>query len=290
MKPGQAVRPVIFGEVLFDRFPDGAAVLGGAPFNVAWHLQAFGFQPLFISRVGDDASGDEIRQAMCDWGMDIAGLQTDGGHATGSVEVSFTDGEPHYDIVKPSAWDFIDADELPELPDECFLYHGSLALRHDVSAQALDEIRRRTHAPRFVDINLRPPWWQIDSVRRLLGDARWVKLNEHELEMIQPGAKGEELLHDREGFVALTHGARGASLIMGEARHEVRPEPNADFVDAVGAGDAFASVLLAGIAGGWPPAVALQRAQAFASAVVGIRGAVSRDRRFYQRCIDAWDD
>ncbi|MGD9171680.1 MAG: carbohydrate kinase, partial [Candidatus Thiodiazotropha sp.] len=32
----------IFGEVLFDCFPTGEQVLGGAPFNVAWHLQAFG--------------------------------------------------------------------------------------------------------------------------------------------------------------------------------------------------------------------------------------------------------
>ena len=45
-------RPVIFGEVLFDRFPDGSVVLGGAPFNVAWHLQAFGRAPLFISTGG----------------------------------------------------------------------------------------------------------------------------------------------------------------------------------------------------------------------------------------------
>ena len=35
-------RAIIFGEVLFDTFPDGTAVLGGAPFNVAWHLQGFG--------------------------------------------------------------------------------------------------------------------------------------------------------------------------------------------------------------------------------------------------------
>ena len=34
-------RPVVFGEVLFDCFPDGSRVLGGAPFNVAWHCQAF---------------------------------------------------------------------------------------------------------------------------------------------------------------------------------------------------------------------------------------------------------
>ena len=44
----------IFGEVLFDCFPDGREVLGGAPFNVAWHLHAFGQSPVFVSRVGDD--------------------------------------------------------------------------------------------------------------------------------------------------------------------------------------------------------------------------------------------
>ena len=51
-------RPVILGEVLFDRFPDATEVLGGAPFNVAWHLQGFGAAPLFVSRVGADAAGE----------------------------------------------------------------------------------------------------------------------------------------------------------------------------------------------------------------------------------------
>jgi len=37
--------PVLFGEILFDRFPDGREVLGGAPFNVAWHLRGFGLDP-----------------------------------------------------------------------------------------------------------------------------------------------------------------------------------------------------------------------------------------------------
>ena len=57
-------RPIIFGEVLYDCFPDGQAVLGGAPFNVAWHLQGFGLNPLFISRVGDDPLGHLINQMV----------------------------------------------------------------------------------------------------------------------------------------------------------------------------------------------------------------------------------
>ena len=56
--------PMIFGEVLFDEFEDGSTVLGGAPFNVAWHLQGLGVSPLFISRVGQDNLGDQVLSGM----------------------------------------------------------------------------------------------------------------------------------------------------------------------------------------------------------------------------------
>ena len=39
MSEGQ--RPLIVGEVLFDVMPDGTRVLGGAPFDVAGHLEFF---------------------------------------------------------------------------------------------------------------------------------------------------------------------------------------------------------------------------------------------------------
>lgn len=49
---------VLFGEVLADIFPD-KSVLGGAPFNVARHLEAFGQSPILITRLGNDALRDE---------------------------------------------------------------------------------------------------------------------------------------------------------------------------------------------------------------------------------------
>ncbi len=77
----------IFGEVLFDHFPDGKRVLGGAPFNVAWHLQAFGLAPRFISRVGADAEGESVLTAMREWGMDTQAVQIDAHRPTGRVSV-----------------------------------------------------------------------------------------------------------------------------------------------------------------------------------------------------------
>lgn len=60
MNKNQEKNLYIFGEVLWDKFPDEQKNLGGAPFNVAWNLKGFRAQPLFISAVGNDSLGDDI--------------------------------------------------------------------------------------------------------------------------------------------------------------------------------------------------------------------------------------
>lgn len=157
-------RLVIFGEVLFDHFPDGSVVLGGAPFNVAWHLQAFGLSPLFISRVGNDPLGQQIKTHMSEWGMSTCGLQLDSSHPTGTVDVQIDRGEPSYNIVEGCAYDFIDRSALPSMRDRGFLYHGTLAIRNSVSEKTLKAIKDEHNLSIFVDINLRPPWWNRKSV------------------------------------------------------------------------------------------------------------------------------
>ena len=59
-------------------------------------------------------------------------------------------------------------------------------------------------------------------------------------------------------------------------------------MDTVGAGDAFASVMLVGLTRGWPLPLTLERAQNFASAIVGVRGATVADPGFYHHHINAW--
>lgn len=109
----QDQRPIMFGKVLFDMFPDGSVALGGAPFNVAWHLQAFGLEPLLISRVGADALGRRVATAMLEWGMDRSGLQIDSAHPTSTVTITFNVGEPEFDIVADRAIDYIDRYSIP---------------------------------------------------------------------------------------------------------------------------------------------------------------------------------
>lgn len=289
-------RPVIFGEVLFDRFPDGSVVLGGAPFNVAWHLQAFGMAPLFISRVGDDPLGHRIRATMHGWEMDASGLQLDSAHPTGSVDIRIEDGEPAFDIVDNQAYDFIDAAAMPPLPGSALLYHGSLAVRNAGSGNALAQLQQGRDLQRFVDVNLRPPWWQRDSVLSLLQGARWVKLNEAELALLVPEADAlqaqMQLLQERCGFelLVVTRGAAGALVRASSGEQSgVVPQGGGTVMDTVGAGDAFTSVVMLGLLQGWAVPLMLERAQAFASAITGIRGATCNDPGFYRKFLADWN-
>lgn len=290
-------RVCIFGEVLFDHFPDGRRVLGGAPFNVAWHLQAFGLAPRFISRVGTDAEGDEVRAAMRDWGMDQGGLQLDDERATGRVSIHFEDGEPVYDIVDNCAYDAIDGVAAAASADDgCgLLYHGSLALRNATSRAALAALRRAPPNGVFVDVNLRPPWWQRESVIELLSGANWVKLNRDELNQLGPAAptpreQAEAMLraHGLDGLI-VTLGAEGAELLTADGLYlRASPQRGTEVVDTVGAGDALASVMILGLRNDWPLELTLERAQAFASAVVGQRGATIAEPAFYRAFDEQW--
>ena len=292
--PG-TIHPVIYGEVLFDKFPDDSVVLGGAPFNVAWHLQAFGQQPLFISRVGNDALGRDIRHWMQEWDMDTSGLQLDSRRPTGTVTVTFQDGEPGFDIVNNCAYDYIEAESIPQV-NAALLYHGTLILRNPASAATLATLRNSLGKPVFLDVNLRPPWWKRNIVKDVLNQAGIVKINEDELAELVPEAN--QLLaraqHLKQqygiGRVIVTRGSRGALAVDATGENfEITPKSSAvTVIDSVGAGDAFASTAILGNLLGWSLEVTMERAQQFASAIVGVRGAVVSDRNFYQPFIKEW--
>jgi fructokinase len=293
--PGNSL--CIFGEVLYDVFPDGQQVLGGAPFNVAWHAQAFGLSPQFISRVGSDDAGDRVIAAMHNWGMRLDGVQQDPGHTTGRVLVSLTaDNEPAYTIVPDCAYDFIDAATLPADGGCELLYHGTLALRNAVSRQALEALKRETPGGSFIDVNLRAPWWDRDAVIATLAGMRWIKLNNHELGLLVPDTNAPDEAIDlfmqryAPELLIVTRGEAGALAVTGAGETaSAAPDRQYPVVDTVGAGDAFASVVLLGVMRHWPLPLIMQRAQTFASAVVGLRGATVSDMAFYQPFIDGWE-
>lgn len=299
--PARSGRPLIFGEILFDAFPDGSAVLGGAPFNVAWHLQGFGLHPLLVTRVGRDVPGERVLDTMRAWGMDTTGVQQDEDHPTGAVTVALSGGEPTYEIIPDQAWDHIAA--LPVLAaahdrDIALIYHGTLALRGSKSREALRGLRELIAAPVCIDVNLRSPWWGRGIVAGLLRCAGWVKMNDTELATLigEPLVDALDLecagvvlrRHHAIDTLIVTRGADGALVIDADGIVHGGPAPVEALVDTVGAGDAFSAVALLGRIEGWPAAVTLARALRFASDVCAMRGATAPDRALYTYHLERW--
>ncbi len=280
---------VVFGEVLYDCFPDGHRVLGGAPFNVAWGLKGFGRDPLFISAVGDDVPGRSIRQKMREWGLSEAGLQTVPELGTGEVRVTIHHDEPAYDISMPRAWDAVaDAGYAAS----GLIYHGLLALRNETTRNSFHSLMARSSAKRFFDINLRPPHYTTARLQAEVRGADWLKLNIDELcELL---GEGDIEFERAEAFVErlrnqysvdnvlLTGGASGAMIrgSYGNALQTPAPKPDS-FVDTVGAGDSFSAVAIHGILAGWPADEIVRRAGRFASKVCGLAGATTSENAFY---------
>ncbi len=281
---------VVFGEVLFDCFPDGRRVLGGAPFNVAWGLQGFGHAPLFVSAVGDDADGAQIRSRMAEWGMRQEALQTHPSLATGDVQIELHDGDARYEICEPRAWDAI---EDCGIEASGWLYHGVLALRDDVSRSCFEALVQRSRPRRFFDVNLRPPYDSLDQVRHWMTGVDWLKLNDDELAQLlgreaidfSDCSASVQQLRETYGIrnVLLTGGSQGARLIgeVGEFACLPAPKPR-ELVDTVGAGDSLAAFTLHGILTGMPVEAILPKACGFAAQVCGMTGATTTDRDFYR--------
>lgn len=293
---------LLFGEILADMFPDGS-VLGGAPFNVARHLAAFGQNPVLVSRIGRDALGDEILAAMDAGGMSRAGLQIDASRPTGRVAVHMEDREHRFEILPEQAYDFIDAGQARAAAQACapsMIYFGTLSQRGEESRRALEAVLDAAQCPRFVDINLREPWYTEEAVRFSLHQADILKLNAEELTTIahllglaatEPEDRVLALMRDFSIVrVIVTCGEEGAWLVEegGEWTATTYENRQVEVVDTVGAGDAFAAVSMLGILSGWPMHRTLNRAEAFARAICGIRGAVPADDGFYGPFLEEW--
>lgn len=293
-------RPVIYGEVLFDTFPDSTSVMGGAPFNVAWHLQGFGLKPLLISRIGRDEQGNKVLQIMHDWGLDTQGLQIDDLHPTGAVMVSLDDGQPTFNIVPDQAYDFIEPQVVQEIVERTpvsLLYHGSLVARSHTSLDTLMTLRTITKKPVFVDINLRSPWWDHDIVDELVKHASWLKLNDDELIKLATDDNASQQLPDAARTIfdryqlqllIVTRGGEGAFIMNKDGRTDGYPVTVEQIADTVGAGDAFSAVTVLGLLYGWALEDILQRALQFASMICAVRGATIQDKDLYRTLLQQW--
>ena len=307
---------LIFGETLIDEFPQ-EKVIGGAPFNVARSLSLLGARPLMISRIGDDENGQTIGAELIRTKLSAEAMQLDKQHATGRVVVHMpntADPSSHrFEILNDQAYDYIDGKLVDALISQHFkevppdlIYFGTLIQRTAVSRDSLFSLLESDAtegATKFLDLNLRDGQASIETISASLNYADIVKLNEDELQFVIQhccAAADLQLQHDPESLrtacqilmaefymqaIIVTLGAKGYFYLdaNGECLHSLdQSQVSIEIVDTVGAGDAFAAVFIFGWQSNWALDRTLESANRFASAICGVRGAVSDSSDFYQ--------
>lgn len=278
------------GELLWDVFPDGRRVAGGAPFNFAFHCRQLGHDAVIVSRVGDDEPGRDLRAEVRRLGLTDEWIPTDPDHPTGTVRVSVDPaGQPTYTIAESVAWDHIAwTPALEELAaTAAVVCHGTLALRSPTSRATItrmDEESRKSILPsvRVLDVNLRPPFTDPNVLRQAVLEADWVKVNADEwleLGRVLDRAGSAELatwhrVHGAgDGAVWLvTHGEGGAEVSTTRRTHR-EPGVPTRVVDAVGAGDAFTAAVVCLHLEGRPMGECVRFANHYAARVCEHRGA-----------------
>ena len=280
MPSDQAV--VIWGEVLWDRFPDGAR-LGGAPSNVAWHLGQAGGWARLVSRVGNDVDGRtaiERLSEVCDTDL----VQIDPDRATGEVLVTAFAGEPRYKLVSGSAWERIECtkDVATALGEAGVMVYGTMSQHTDTGlAGWRDAIEAaRGKCLKVCDVNLRKTAQSSEAeqraVREAIDAADIVKANDRELaEIARWFGWHDPIAALRAGrrVIAITHGKAGSTLYGESDVIEILGVQATPGGDNVGCGDAYVAILVHGMTLGWDLATSGQAAARWAAAVASERGA-----------------
>lgn len=242
-----------FGEIVWDVYPDGAAI-GGAPFNFAAHMARHGDDVWLASAVGDDEWGDRSLAALRRYGIRPDFVTRRAGVPTGLCRVTLdADGVPSFDLAAASAYDDIDTDRLPSACD--LLYIGTLALRGEPNRAALRRLLARGEFKQVLaDVNLRPPYISEEPLRMALAAATVVKLSDEDwrrmapLLCADPDADAPAMARflaarfPNLSCVIVTLGARGAYARIFPDGEEARCAGEPVTVrSTVGAGDGFAA-------------------------------------------------
>ena len=232
--PGETVTGAVLG-----RYP------GGKGANQALAARRLGAEVDVIGRVGDDAMAEEALALLRADGVDLSAVSVDPDLPTAVALIAVNAAGENQIVVASGANGAIRPEHLPPRIDDALMLQ--LEAPQDTVAAAV------ARAAGFVCINLAPAAAVPDEI---LKRADLLVVNDLEAAFYGPP------LTAAPGLVAITHGARGASLYRaGKLLCEAAP-PKVAAVDTTGCGDTFVGALTVALLEGLPE----PRALAFACA------------------------
>ena len=282
------IQVLTMGRVGVDLYPEQLRVplaevqtfrkmLGGTATNVAVAAARYGRSSGVITKVGDDAFGPYVRQALQEFGVDASRVGT---HPTLRTPVVFCEIFPPDDFPllfyrAPTAPDMtiardeLDLEEIARVP---LFWTTGTGLSEEPSCTAtlaaLDARNRRSITVH--DLDYRPMFWSSETEPGRLGRMAVERAT------VVVGGRTEAipLVGDRSASdtaralldlgVELAVVKLGPDGVLGATQEEeiVVPPIPVEVVNGLGAGDAFGGALCHGLLAGWP----LERTLRFANA------------------------
>lgn len=258
------------GELLIDftesgKSPQGNPLVeanpGGAPCNVLAMLNKLGKKTAFIGKVGNDAFGRQLSEAVGKSGSDISGLVTDNDvHTTLAFVHTLSGGEREFSFYRnPGADMMLRKDEVKEdiIKSARIFHFGTLSMTHDSVREATRyavDIAKKNNLLVSFDPNLREPLWNSLNDAKVqieygLSKCDILKISDNELEFITGTCdyqKGAKLLQDtyKIPIIFVTMGKEGSlacykdAIVFKETFSDIKP------IEKTGAGDTFTACVL----------------------------------------------
>jgi len=252
------MKATVFGEVLWDVFPE-ERVIGGAAYNFAAHLSLLRNDVALISAVGEDSLGDASLDMAARHGIDTRFISRCGYTTGASIVTLHEGGQPTYDVLKDTAYDHIPVSEeaLSAVCESRVLYFNTLGQRGEESRRSLSRVlSERGDCLLFCDVNLREGGFDAESLSICLKNAEIIKISEEEghflydLGLINESGRGlpYDVIEGYENIrlVLYTLGERGSAVLdreSGRLYESGVPRP-IKVISTVGAGDCYGAAFI----------------------------------------------
>lgn len=269
--------PLAFGQ-------DLSLSIGGAESNVAMYLADYGLPARWISRVGDDALGHMVVNRVASNGVDVSAVEVD---ATRSTGVYFKErlgsGTRVYYYRRGSAAAALTPSALrtTAIATADVLHVTGITPALSDSCNQLMEAAVFGRLPNdpllSFDVNWRPSLWEDgtapDTLLRFAQAADLVFVGVDEAIELWGCTSPQDLrsLLPEPTVLVLKDGGVGATLMVGDDSLFVAAL-TVDVVDVVGAGDAFAAGLIAGMLRGMDWSHQIRLGHLTAAAALRVRG------------------
>jgi fructokinase len=177
---------VAFGEVVWDILPN-EKILGGTPSNMVFRCNSFGDEGHLLSRIGNDNLGNEALIRLQELNISVANVQIDNEFPTGTVNITFEENEPVYNVTPDVAFDHIEfsPEALKLVRNADCLFFGLLPQRFGISKNTIRELIKESPASiKFFDLKLFLHFFNVTVIENLLRCSNIVRIKEKEIEFL----------------------------------------------------------------------------------------------------------